>query len=71
MTELHTTATNHVLDGVPASSGIAIGPARIIRLDHTDELDLRLLEPEDVQLELERLRAALAAPIASCSMSRR
>lgn len=60
MSELHTTVTNHAFDGVPASSGIAIGPARVIRLDHTNELDLRLLEPEDVQLEVERLRAALA-----------
>lgn len=60
MLELHTTATNHILEGVPASSGIAIGPVRIIKADHTDELDLRLLEPEDIQLEIERLRAAIA-----------
>ena len=61
MTELHRTATNHVIDGVPASPGIAIGPARIITPEHIAELDHRVLDPEDLQLELDRLHAALKA----------
>jgi phosphotransferase system enzyme I (PtsI) len=59
MTEAPATTSNIILEGVPASSGIAIGPVRIIKLDHTDELAQRVLEPEDVELELHRLRAAV------------
>jgi phosphoenolpyruvate-protein phosphotransferase (PTS system enzyme I) len=59
MTEQPTTSANLILEGVPASSGIAIGPVRIIKPDHAEELEHRILDPEDVQLEIERLRAAL------------
>lgn len=59
MTSTSSSTVSLVLDGVPASSGIAIGPARIITIDHVGELDTRELDLDDLQLEIERLRAAL------------
>lgn len=59
MNERPKATTTLTLDGGPASSGIAIGPVRIITLDHAAELEYRELAPEDLQLELDRFRAAL------------
>jgi phosphotransferase system enzyme I (PtsI) len=52
--------TEMVLAGIPASGGIAIGPARILAQVEEVSLEAQNLDDEEVLIELERFRAALA-----------
>ena len=48
-----------MLEGIPSSPGIAIARVRIITPGHEGDLDDRQLAPDDVAMEVERLREAI------------
>ncbi|MER3522957.1 MAG: phosphoenolpyruvate--protein phosphotransferase [Ignavibacteria bacterium] len=53
------TNTEIILNGIPASPGIAVGPAYVYS-KHVPKVQQREIAPHDVQSEIERLRAAVA-----------
>lgn len=52
------TDTETILNGIPASPGIAVGPAYVFS-KHVPKVQQRPIAPQDVQGEIERLRAAV------------